>query len=404
MCKKWSLTLFLSLSLSIIYAQLQKSSEILYRTVTIDDVRVGAERTELYFPMLQNKRVAVVVNHTATIGETHLVDSLLDAGINLKRIFAPEHGFRGTADAGEHIDSYTDEKTGLAVVSLYGRNFKPRAEDLADIDIVIFDIQDVGARFYTYISTMHYVMEACAENDIHFIVLDRPNPNGFYVDGPVLKPEFKSFVGMHPVPIVHGMTIAEYALMINGEGWLKNGIQCNLSYVRVENYNHTYYYQLPIRPSPNLPNMKAIYLYPSLCLFEGTTVSLGRGTDKPFQVIGHPKITSGTYSFTPRSMPGAQNPPHLGKKCYGFDLSDFGKVFMKNYKKIYLHWLIELYNELSGHDNFFNNFFDRLAGTDLLRKQIIDGLSAEEIRATWQNDINQFKKIRKKHLLYPDFE
>lgn len=382
----------------------QPSVNMLYRSITIDDIKVGAERTDRYFPKLQGKRVGVVANHTSMIADTHLVDSLLGAGINVKRVFAPEHGFRGTADAGEHVGNYTDERTGLAVVSLYGSNFKPEAKDINDLDIVLFDIQDVGARFYTYISTMHYVMEACAENNVAFMVLDRPNPNGFFVDGPVLEPEFKSFVGMHPVPVVHGMTIAEYALMINGEGWLKDGIKCELSYVRVDDYNHTYFYTVPIRPSPNLPNMEAIYLYPSLCFFEGTVVSVGRGTDKPFQIIGHPKMTSGNIEFTPVSMLGATQPPLLGKKCKGHDLREFAQLFLNNYNKLYLSWLIDAYNELSPHGRFFNNFFDRLAGTDKLRKQILNGLDENQIRESWQSGIENFKKIRKKYLLYPDFE
>ncbi|MDD3877709.1 MAG: DUF1343 domain-containing protein [Bacteroidales bacterium] len=382
----------------------QDSSNILYRTITIDDINVGAERTELYFPIIKDKNLAIVANHTAMIGQKHLVDSLIGAGMHIRKVFAPEHGFRGNADAGEYINNYTDSITGLPVISLYGTNKKPKSSDLQGIDIVIFDIQDVGARFYTYISTLHYVMEACAENNITLLILDRPNPNGFYVDGPVLEPQFKSFVGMHPVPIVHGMTIAEYALMINGEGWLKDGIKANIKFVTVDNYNHTYFYVLPIKPSPNLPNMNAVYLYPSLCLFEGTILSVGRGTEKPFQIFGHPELRAGSYTFTPRSMQGAMNPPLKDNLCYGFDVSDFAEIFIKNYNEIYLFWLIGAYEEMPQKENLFNNLFDKLAGTDKLRKQIIEGLSETEIKATWQNDIRTFKTIRKRYLLYPDFE
>lgn len=251
---------------------------------------------------------------------------------------------------------------------------------------------------------MHYVMEACAENKKTFLVLDRPNPNGFYVDGPILEKELKSFVGMHPVPIVHGMTIAEYALMINGEGWLKNKVKCDLKYVRVDNYNHTYYYILPIPPSPNLPNMNAVYLYPSLCLFEGTPMSIGRGTDMPFQILGHPDFSVGNYTFTPQSVAAAKNPPHLGKKCNGYDLSDFAELFIKNYKQLYLFWLIGAYENLDLKDKFFNTMFDKLSGTTSLKKMIMDGVSEEDIKKTWQPGLDSFKKTRKKYLLYPDFE
>jgi uncharacterized protein YbbC (DUF1343 family) len=381
-----------------------QTESVVNKTITSKDVKVGAERTDQYFPLLIGKNIAVVANQTSFIGNTHLVDSLLKAGLKVKKIFCPEHGFRGDADAGEKLENYKDSKTGLPVISLYGNSFKPKSEDLKGIDIMIFDIQDVGVRFYTYISTMHYVMEACAENKIHLIVLDRPNPNGYFIDGPVLEKEMTSFVGMHPVPLVHGMTIAEYATMINGEGWLKNGIKCKLTSIAVKNYNHSYFYELPIKPSPNLPNMNSVYLYPSLGLMEGTIISVGRGTNKPFQIIGNPGLTSGNFSFTPESKPGATNPPFLGEKCLGYDLENFSMIYIKNLKQIYLYWIIGSYEELKNKGNFFNPFFDKLAGTKKLREQIMNKVTEEEIRKSWQTDIAKFKTVRKKYLLYPDFE
>jgi len=367
-------------------------------------IKVGAENVQDYIMLLKGKRVGIVANHTSMIHQTHLVDSLLSLGINVVRVFSPEHGFRGDADAGEHVQSGVDEKTGLSLVSLYGKNKKPLPEQIKNIDIIVFDIQDVGARFYTYISTMHYVMEACAENSIGFIVLDRPNPNGHYVDGPVLETEFQSFVGMHPVPIVHGMTVGEYAQMINGEKWLKNGVQCDLKVIKAQHYTHSKMYQLPIKPSPNLPNASSIYLYPSLCLFEGTPISVGRGTDKPFQVLGHPYINSNKYSFTPQSKKGAKHPKLMNKKCNGYDLSLYGKVYMKDLKKINLFWLINIYKEYPDKNNFFNSSFNRLAGNAQLQEQIKSGKEEEEIHKTWEEGLAQFKLIRKKYLLYPDFE
>jgi uncharacterized protein YbbC (DUF1343 family) len=288
---------------------------------------------------------------------------------------------------------------------LYGKNKKPQAIDLEGIEIVIFDIQDVGARFYTYISTMTYVMEACAENQIPVIVLDRPNPNGFYVDGPVLEPAFKSFVGLHSVPIVHGMTVGEYARMVNGEGWLENGVKCELSIVSIENYNHANFYELPVKPSPNLPNKYAVYLYPSLCLFEGTIVSVGRGTDFPFQIIGHPGYAIGSYLFTPKSIPGvATKPKYEGMPCLGQNLTDFARDMEKLPRQLHLSWLTGYYKILKDKGNFFDNYFEKLAGTAQLRKQIEEGWSEEQIRESWQPGIEKFKKIRKKYLLYPDFE
>lgn len=387
------------------FCQAQQFGQVTDRDIYPTDIQTGAERTTLYFPWIKDKNIAVVANNTATIGKIHLVDSLLHAGMKVKKVFCPEHGFRGNAEAGENVETYTDKTTGLPVISLYGKNRAPKPEDLTDIDVVIFDIQDVGARFYTYISTMHYVMEACAENNKTFIVLDRPNPNGHYVDGPVLQKEYSSFIGMDPVPIVHGMTVAEYACMLNGEGWLKNEEKCDLKYVTVYNYNHTYFYHLPEKPSPNLPNMASVWLYPSLCLFEGTVISVGRGTDKPFQQIGHPKLTGANTSFTPKDIPGtATNPPYEGQVCNGYELGEFAEAYIKNTGKIYLFWLIETYNQMKDKGEFFNSVFDKLAGTDQLKKQIMSGMAEDDIRKSWEADLTAFKKIRKKYILYPDFE
>lgn len=365
---------------------------------------MGAEQTANYLPELTNKKVGIVANHTSMVKNTHLVDSLMSLKVNIAKVFSPEHGFRGKADAGEKVNSNLDSKTGLPIVSLYGKNKKPSVDQVSDLDVLIFDIQDVGARFYTYISTMHYVMEACAENNKKLIVLDRPNPNGHYVDGPILKEAFTSFVGMHPVPIVHGMTVGEYAKMINGEGWLKGGIKCDLTIIKVKNYNHTRRYQLPIKPSPNLPNMASVYLYPSLCLFEGTPISIGRGTPKPFQIVGHPLIKSEKYSFTPKSMEGAKSPKLQNEKCYGYDLTFFGKEYLKKQGKLNLFWLIDIYINYPNKDDFFKKSFNRLAGTDQLQNQIKEGVSEQDIYKSWQTDLKQFKQTRKKYLLYQDFE
>ncbi|HNW88696.1 MAG TPA: DUF1343 domain-containing protein [Bacteroidales bacterium] len=380
-------------------------SEVTGTDIYPKDIRVGAEQTEVYYPWIKGKKIAIVANQTSMIQKTHLVDSLVNAGFDVKKVLCPEHGFRGDAEAGEVIGNTTDKKTKLPVISLYGKNKKPTAEDLKDVDVVLFDIQDVGARFYTYISTMHYVMEACAENNKLFIVLDRPNPNGYYVDGPVLEKEFTSFVGMHPVPIVHGMTIAEYACMINGEKWLNNDIQCPLKYVTVVNYKHADFYQLPDKPSPNLPGMESIYLYPTLCLFEGTCISVGRGTERPFEIIGSPLLDSTGFSFTPRSIPGmSKNPPYEGKLCHGYDFKNYSANYIKGYGKLYLFPLLELYRQLNGKTEFFNSFFNSLAGTASLKQQIISGATEEDIRKSWQPELEKFKKIRKKYLLYTDFE
>ena len=366
---------------------------------------VGANQTDNYLPLLQGKRVGIVANQTSVIfkqnGYTHLVDSLLALKIDIKNVFAPEHGFRGTADAGEHIRDGIDNKTKLPIISLYGSNRKPNKEQLNNIDIMIFDIQDVGARFYTYISTLHYVMEACAETNIPMLILDRPNPNGHYIDGPVLETENKSFVGMHPIPITHGMTIGEYAQMINGEKWLENGVQCNIIVIPVTNYTHQTSYSLPIKPSPNLPNDTAINLYPSLCLFEGTNVSVGRGTTMQFQVVGSPyhRLKRHYFEFTPEPNESARYPKHEGIICYGYDLRNEKKL-----SSINLSWLIDFYRAHKNYSKekaFFNTFFTKLAGTKKLQQQIEAGLSEADIKSTWQEGINAFKKTRAKYLLYP---
>ena len=371
-----------------------------------DRVKMGAEKLEDYLPILDGKNVALLVNQTSTIGATHIVDTLLSRNILIKKIFAPEHGFRGKADAGEQVKDGKDSKTGIPLISLYGKNKKPTAQHLEGIDVVIFDIQDVGARFYTYISSMSYVMEACAENNIDFMVLDRPNPNGHFVDGPTLKEGFESFVGLHKIPIVHGMTVGEYAKMVNDEGWLKGSIQCNLIVIPCDNYDHKTFYELPIKPSPNLPNIRSIYLYPSLCLFEGTVVSAGRGTNKQFQIYGHPEFKIGDFNFTPVSMPGAKYPKFENEKCNGFDLTQLDLKEFKETGRVNLNYLIHFYKNFSNKEEFFlaNKFFDKLAGNSTLRWQIIKGKSEEVIRESWQKDLDAFKKIRKKYLLYPDFE
>jgi uncharacterized protein YbbC (DUF1343 family) len=360
----------------------------------------GAERPELYMPLISGKSIAVVANQTSKTGDIHLVDFLLSKGIDVKKIFTPEHGFRGVADAGEAISNGRDPLTGLQVISLYGTHHKPSPEELAGIDIVIFDIQDVGVRFYTYISTLHYVMEACAEQKIKCIVLDRPNPNGFYCDGNILDTASRSFVGMHPVPIVYGMTIGEYALMINGEKWLKGGVKCDLEVIKCKYYTHKTFYELPVKPSPNLPNQTAVYLYPSICFFEGTNISLGRGTPFPFQAYGSPLLPDNGFSFIPVSVPGAKNPPLEGLKCYGKDLRNAIKDKIVPVRKINLEWLIDAYNNYPVKDKFFIPYFDVLAGGSTLREQIQKEITAEQIRKSWKEGLDKFGKIRAKYLLY----
>jgi uncharacterized protein YbbC (DUF1343 family) len=386
------LLFFLFLS-STIHAQ--KTNEKI-----IQKIIVGAEQLDMLLPKLKNQRVALMVNHTATIGKTHLVDSLQKRSVDIKKIFAVEHGFRGNADAGEKIVDGLDTKTSLPVVSLYGsskKDKKPSAQQLADVDVVIFDIQDVGVRFFTYISSLHYLMEACAEQNKKLIVLDRPNPNGSYVDGPVLLDStLKSFVGMHPIPIVHGLTVGELAQMINGEGWLEGKKKCNLEIITLKNYTHQTFYSLPIKPSPNLPNDQAIALYPSTCLFEGTVLSVGRGTQHPFEYIGHPDLKNQPFQFTPISIDGmAKKPLHENKICFGLDLSK-----EKTGKEISLKYLIQLYQQFPDKEKFFISYFDKLAGTKLLKEQIKKGMTEKQIKATWKKDLEKYRGMRKKYLIY----
>jgi uncharacterized protein YbbC (DUF1343 family) len=361
-------------------------------------LQVGAERLDLLLPMIKGKAVALVVNNTSLLGKTHLADTLQSLGISIKKIFAPEHGFRGTADAGEKVKDGVDVKTGITLVSLYGSNRKPSPEQMADVDLLIFDIQDVGVRFYTYISTLHYVMEACAEQNKKLIVLDRPNPNGSYVDGPTMEPQLRSFLGMHTIPLVHGLTIGEFAQMLNGEGWLKGGEKCSLQVIPLKNWTHADFYSLPAKPSPNLPNDQAIRLYPSLGTFEGTVMSVGRGTQTPFQIIGHPDLTNMPFQFTPVSIDGmSKTPPHENKICHGLDLRniDFPPHFT-------LRFLIEMYNAFPDKEKFFNdNNFDRHMGSSVLRDQIRKGMREADIKKTWEKDLTAFREMRKKYLLYP---
>jgi len=367
---------------------------------TENKIIVGAEQFDLYSDLLKNKNVGVVANQTSFLEKErqHLVDFLISKKVAVKKVFAPEHGFRGTADAGEHVKDGVDSKTGVPLISLYGNNKKPSAAQLEGIDVIIFDIQDVGARFYTYISTLHYVMEACAELGIPVIVLDRPNPNGHYIDGPILEKEYQSFVGMHPVPVVHGMTIGEYAKMINGEGWLNKEVKCELRVIKMENYTHKTPYSLPVKPSPNLPNDKSINLYPSLCFFEGTIINAGRGTDMQFQIFGAPSLPASRYPFeyTPQANEGSKDPKFKGQLCHGKDLRKESRL-----SKINLEWLIGAYYANGMKKDFFNSFFVKLAGTKKLQQQIEQGRSAEEIRDSWKDGLEKFGKVREKYLLYP---
>jgi len=364
-------------------------------------VIVGAARTELYCPLLKGKQIAVVANKSSVAGGIHVVDALLNEGIHISRIFSPEHGFRMNAEAGETVGNQIDSLTGIKVVSLYGKHAKPSAGNLAGIDLVLFDLQDVGVRFYTYISTLTYVMEACAENNIPLIVLDRPNPNGSYIDGPVLEKQFASFVGLHPVPVVYGMTIGEYARMVNGEGWLSNGVKCHLQVIPLSGYTHQTRYDLPVRPSPNLPNSNAVCLYPSLCLFEGTAISVGRGTSYPFEVFGCPEMKDMGFTFTPVSIPGVSvHPPYEGVLCHGVDLREYSGKNPGGPKKINLEWLVEACRDWQGKPGFFNGYFNKLAGNATLQQQILSGKTEKEIRESWKPAIEKFKEIRKKYLLY----
>ncbi len=385
-------------------------------------VITGAERIDVYLPLLKGKSVAVFANQTSMVGNTHLVDTLAKLGIKLKKIFGPEHGFRGVADAGEHVENGVDKKTGLPVISLYGDHKKPTSVDLKDVDVVVFDIQDVGVRFYTFISSLEYVLETCLENKKSVIILDRPNPNGFYVDGPILDMKFKSFIGMQPIPIVYGMTMGEYAGMLVGENWLspeanknyryKNSIENEaalpflIKVITCKNYNHYTKYILPINPSPNLKEMQSIYLYPSTCFFEGTVLSEGRGTDKPFQIFGHPSLPNNLFSFTPAPNVGAKSSKCFNQLCYGWNLSGTSEEVLKKVDaKIQLKYLLEAYKLFPNKDSFFltNNFFNKLAGNDMLMKQIKNGITENKIRKSWEKDLNKFKAIRRKYLLYKDF-
>jgi uncharacterized protein YbbC (DUF1343 family) len=370
-------------------------------TCTAQSLQPGAEQAGLYLPLLQGKNVGLVVNHTSTTDGQHLLDYLLGEGIRVKKVFSPEHGFRGNADAGELVNDQLDQKTGIPVVSLYGDNKKPQTGQLDDLDVLVFDIQDVGVRFYTYISTLHYVMEACAENGKELVIFDRPNPNGDYVAGPVLRPEFRSFVGMHPIPVVHGCTVGELAQMINGEGWLADKKKCQLTVIPVKNYTHDTSYPLPVKPSPNLPNDVSVRLYPSLCFFEATTASIGRGTYFPFQVIGYPDKRFGCFQFTPVSIEGmSKNPEQEGKVCYGTDLrgTNLGHRFT-------LAFFLSFYQQFENEADFLNRerWFNLLAGNGQLLKDIRSGKSLIEIEESWTGELEKYQSTRKKYLLYPDF-
>ncbi len=393
------------------------------RQMTRKGITTGADRMEVWLPLLKGKSVAVFANPSSVINNTHLVDTLLKSGINIVKIFGPEHGFRGVANAGEDVNNSVDKKTGISVISLYGDHKKPTTADLKDVDVLVFDIQDVGVRFYTYISSLQYFIEAALENHKPLMILDRPNPNGFYVDGPVLDTNFKSFIGMQPVPVVYGMTIGEYALMLTGENWLSaeaNRINAynittnpttdtpfHMTVIKCKNYDHKIKYSLPVNPSPNLKEMQSIYLYPSTCFFEGTVLSEGRGTDKPFQIFGHPSLPKDLYTFMPKPNEGAKNSKCFYQRCYGWDLSgSIEDVLKKVEGKIQLKYILNAYNLFPGKDSFFlkNNFFNKLAGNDLLMKQIKNKNSETEIRKSWEPALTSFKAVRKKYLLYPDFE
>jgi uncharacterized protein YbbC (DUF1343 family) len=365
---------------------------------SIQKIIPAAELTSEYFPLLKNKRIALLGNQTSKIGNTHLLDTLLKSKINVIKIFCPEHGFRGNIGAGEKVKTTIDSATKIRIISLYGKHYKPKPSELSDVDVILMDIQDVGVRFYTYLSTLHYMMEACAENGKKLIILDRPNPNSFYIDGPVLNLKYKSFVGLHPVPIVYSMTIGEYAQMINGEKWLKNNLQCNLTVIACSNYTHSSKYELPVHPSPNLLNMQSVYLYPSLALFEGTCINVGRGTAFPFQVFGNPLLNNCDFTYTPKSSNGSieMNQDVL---CHGLDLRKYN---LPDSNKFSIRWLIFAYNNFPNKQEFFNSFFYNLSGNGELIQQIKRGLSEEEIRKSWKNDIDKFNKIRSKYLIYSE--
>jgi uncharacterized protein YbbC (DUF1343 family) len=397
------------------------SLSVCAQTQPAEKVQTGADRMEVYLPLLKNKKVAIFANPTSVVGKTHLVDTLLKSGIKIVKIFGPEHGFRGDADAGEHVGDQIDKKTGISIVSLYGNHKKPTLEDLAEVDVVVFDVQDVGVRFYTYISSLEYLLEACIELHKPLMVLDRPNPNGFYVDGPVLNKKFKSFVGMQAIPVVHGLTIGEYSMMLMGENWLSDKANKINSYnasttptadtpfhvqvIKCKGYTHQTIYELPVMPSPNLKDMQSIYWYPSTCFFEGTVLSEGRGTDKPFQIFGHPTLPKNLYAFTPKPNAGAKNSKCFFQECYGWNLNGTKAAVLKAVNnQLQLKHLLKAYEMFPGKDSFFlkNNFIDKLAGTDDLKKQIIEGKSEAQIRASWEPALTAYKAIRKKYLLYED--
>lgn len=411
--KSWILALVLTINSISVCAQTQLAEK----------VQTGADRMEVYLPLLKNKKVAIFANPTTVLGKTHLVDTLLKSGIKIVKIFGPEHGFRGDADAGEHVGNQIDKKTGIPIVSLYGNHKKPTAEDLADVDVVLFDVQDVGVRFYTYISSLEYVLEACIELHKPLMILDRPNPNGFYVDGPILNKKFKSFVGMQPIPVVHGLTIGEYTMMLLGEKWLSEKANNINSYnistkpnadtpfhvqvIKCKGYTHQTIYELPVMPSPNLKDMQSIYWYPSTCFFEGTVLSEGRGTEKPFQIFGHPTLPKNLYAFTPSPNAGAKSSKCFYQQCFGWNLSGTKQAVLKEVNnQIQLKHLLKAYELFPGKDSFFlkNNFIDKLAGTDLLKKQILEGKTEAQIRASWEPDLTAYKAMRKKYLLYADFK
>jgi uncharacterized protein YbbC (DUF1343 family) len=372
-------------------------------------LQTGAEQIDQYLPYLKGKRIGMVVNPTSVIGNTTVVDSLLKLGVKIVKIFGPEHGFRGDASAGVKVDNSFDAKTGLPVISLYGKHLKPTKEDMDDVDLMVYDIQDVGTRFYTYINTLQHVMEACGENNKEVLILDRPNPNGFYVDGPILDPKLRSGIGYNPIPITHGLTIAEYAQMLNGEGWMANKVKCKIKIIKIANYDHSTPYILPVKPSPNLNTAQSILLYPSLCLFEGTIISQGRGTYFPFTILGNPDLSDKyKFSFTPVGIKGmSETPLHMNKECFGIDLRQYNTNKIRKEAKINLGWLIELYNAYPHKEKFFDfkqsnqmGNFDKLAGTYDLKQQIIAGKSEEEIRQSWEPGLSQYKVMRKKYLLY----
>ncbi len=421
--KKCLLLLIPFLTAVSCYAQPLKKSTSTTQNFNSNEVITGAERMEVYLPSLRNKKVAVFANQTSIVGKSHLVDTLIKSGIKVVKIFGPEHGFRGDADAGEHVGDGLDKKTGIPVISLYGNHKKPTPADFEGVDVLVFDIQDVGVRFYTYISSLEYFMEAALENHKPLLILDRPNPNGFYVDGPVLEPKQKSFIGMQPVPIVYGMTMGEYALMLAGEKWLSakaNDINSynlttkpsadtpyHVQVIKVKNYDHTTLYELPVNPSPNLKEMQSIYWYPSTCFFEGTVLSEGRGTDKPFQYFGHPNLPKNMFAFTPKPNLGAKSSKCFYKLCFGWNLSGSTKeVLAKVDGKIQLKYLLEAYRLFPGKDSFFlkNDFINKLAGNSQLKQQVMNGMSEAEIRQSWAPGLAAFKMIRKKYLLYKDFE